>query len=120
MPTGIQMTMQDPQALQQQAEKADSQPTTEVQSPSEVSAPETQTSEIADTALNGAQVTAASMIVEKVANGMLPRESGIAQLVYFFQLDPSQAEEIMGPAGTNAFNPAVPDAQKAPQPEEQA
>jgi hypothetical protein len=95
------MTMQDPQALQQQAESQDGTVDT-------ASEPGTSTelTKVADTALNGAQVTAASQIVEKVAAGILPRDSGISQLIFFFQLTPEQAEQVMGLAGTSGFKPA--------------
>lgn len=59
---------------------------------------------LADTALNGAQVEAAVGIVEKVALGQLPRESGIAMLVDFFQLDTARAERVMGSIG-RGFTP---------------
>ena len=68
--------------------------------------PATGAEKVADTALNGAQVQAASQIVEKVAAGILPRESGVAQLVMFFQLTQQQAEQVMATAGTPAFTPA--------------
>lgn len=94
MPAGLQMTMQDPQMIAGQAEE----------SAGDTAAPADVT-KVADTALNGAQVTAASQIVEKVANGLLPRDSGISQLVFFFQLSPEQAEAVMGAAGTPGFVP---------------
>lgn len=53
----------------------------------------------ADTALNGAQVGAAMSIVERVATGALPRQTGVEMLVSFFQLSKEQAEEIMGSVG---------------------
>ena len=53
----------------------------------------------ADTALNGAQVGAAMSIVERVATGALPRQTGVEMLVSFFQLTKEQAEEIMGSVG---------------------
>lgn len=98
MPNGIQMSFQDPAAISQQdAPEANQAETTEITQGVE---------KVADTALNGAQVTAASQIVEKVAAGILPRESGISQLVFFFQLSPQQAEQVMGTAGTPAFVPS--------------
>ena len=60
---------------------------------------------LAATALNGAQVTAALEIVSKVAVGALPRESGVAMLVAFFQLTKAAAEEVMGAVG-RGFVPA--------------
>lgn len=94
MPAGLQMTMQDPQLTATQTENT----TADTAAPSDAT-------KVADTALNGAQVTAASQIVEKVANGLLPRDSGISQLVFFFQLSEQQAELVMGGAGTAAFTP---------------
>lgn len=52
-----------------------------------------------DTVLNGAQVTAATAIVQAVANGELPRDSGIGQLEVLFNLDTEKAERMMGEAG---------------------
>ena len=97
MPAGLQMTMQDPNAAGSGDAAAIEPTTTEPEAPEQTKA--------ADTALNGAQVTAASQIVEKVANGLLPRDSGISQLVFFFQLSQEQAEAVMGAAGTAGFTP---------------
>lgn len=52
-----------------------------------------------DTALNGAQVTAAQQIVTQVAAGSLPRESGVRMLVSFFNLSEDVAEAVMGEVG---------------------
>lgn len=49
--------------------------------------------------LNGAQVTAASSIVEKVTVGQMPRDSGVNQLMVFFGLTKEQAEAVIGSAG---------------------
>lgn len=57
----------------------------------------------ADTALNGAQVQAAAAIVQQVALRQLPRDSGVAQLVEFFNLPPDKAERIMGAVGRTFF-----------------
>lgn len=57
----------------------------------------------ADTALNGAQVQAAAAIVQQVALRQLPRDSGIAQLVEFFNVAPDRAERIMGAVGRSFF-----------------
>ena len=62
---------------------------------------------LAATALNGAQVQAAAEIVQAVAEGALPRDSGVAMLIKFFQLSPADAEEIMGSVG-KGFTPAEP------------
>lgn len=57
------------------------------------------TQNLAETALNGAQVTSAMQIVNSVAQGQLPRATGVNMLVEFFQLEPEQAERIMGEVG---------------------
>lgn len=57
-----------------------------------------------DTALNGAQVQAAQSIVEAVAAGRLPRETGVAMLVTFFNIPQAVAERLMGPVGAG-FEP---------------
>jgi len=102
MPTGIQMSMQDPQVVAQQSELGSGQEDSE----STGTTSGEDAAKVSDTALNGAQVTAASQIVEKVAAGILPRDSGIFQLVFFFQLTTEQAEQVMGAAGTAGFTPA--------------
>ena len=51
------------------------------------------------TALNGAQVQAAQGIVEAVAGGMLPRQSGVQMLASFFNMPSETAEQIMGSVG---------------------
>jgi hypothetical protein len=56
-----------------------------------------------DTALNGAQVTAASQILKDVTAGLLPRETGVEALTAFFPLDKQTADRIMGPAGDTFF-----------------
>lgn len=56
-----------------------------------------------DTALNGAQVTAALEIVAKVAARELPRATGIGMLRMFFNLDDAAAEATMGPVGVSFF-----------------
>jgi hypothetical protein len=66
----------------------------------------------ADTALNGAQVQAAAAIVQQVAARQLPRDSGVAQLVEFFNLPADKAERIMGAVGKTFFiETAAPAAQ---------
>lgn len=56
---------------------------------------------IADQFLNGAQIKAASDIVAAVANGDIPRDSGIGQLQVLLRLSPEDAEQVMGSAGTS-------------------
>lgn len=69
---------------------------------------------VQDTALNGAQVTAAMEIVQSVAVGSIPRDTGVSMLVEFFTIDPARAERIMGSVG-RAFVPAQPEPVGAPQ-----
>lgn len=68
-----------------------------------------------DTALNGAQVQAAQAIVESVATGKLPRETGIAMLVEFFNIAQERAEALMSNVG-NGFAPTAPPVQTPPPP----
>jgi len=63
-----------------------------------------QAGSLSDTALNGAQVQSALSIVQEVAAGNLPRDSGVAMLIGFFNLAPDEAEAIMGSVG-NGFTP---------------
>lgn len=63
---------------------------------------------LAATALNGAQVTSAYGCVTGVAKGEIPRESGIAMLIYFFQQTPEAAEAIMATVG-KGFVPKEPE-----------
>ena len=65
----------------------------------------------ADTALNGAQVSAATQIVAQVAAGGLPRDAGVSMLVEFFNIPKPSAERVMGTVG-RSFKPAVPDEQR--------
>jgi capsid protein len=59
---------------------------------------QSQTSDLQQTALNGAQVTAAVDIVTKVAAGELPVETAIVMLMEFFQLDEAVARKMVEPA----------------------
>lgn len=65
------------------------------------------------TALNGAQVASATSIVQSVALGQLPRDSGVAMLQAMFGLSADVAESMMGSAG-NGFVPAAAPAPPAP------
>jgi hypothetical protein len=49
--------------------------------------------------LNGAQITAATTIIESVAAGKIPRDSGVNQLKILFNLTDEQANSLMGKAG---------------------
>lgn len=53
----------------------------------------------ADMVFNGAQLSAATAIVQAVADGLLPRDSGIGQLMVLFNLSREEAELIMGSVG---------------------
>lgn len=66
-----------------------------------------------NTALNGAQVSSALEIVQAVAAEELPRESGVAMLVAFFNLSDDAAEAIMGTVG-KGFKPVKPDPPPTP------
>ena len=57
-----------------------------------------------DTALNGAQVSAAKEIIQDVAAGLLPYDSGVSMLQVFFNLDEATAKTIMGPVGKSFFS----------------
>jgi len=57
----------------------------------------------ANQALNGAQITSALAILDLVARRSLPRESGIAALIEFFNIDPARAERVMGAVGRTFF-----------------
>jgi len=60
-----------------------------------------------DRVLNGAQITAATQIVQSVADGMLPRDAGVGQLVVMFNLSHEQAESMLGSAGITFINEPV-------------
>jgi hypothetical protein len=51
----------------------------------------------AESALNGAQVASLLAVVEKVAQGLISRESGIAALMTSFGMTRERAEENLGP-----------------------
>lgn len=73
---------------------------------------------VADTAMNGAQVTAAKDIVVAAAVREIPRDSAVAMLTEFFKLDPTVAEKVVGTAGagfeSTANAPTAPAAPDAP------
>lgn len=93
------------------AEDLGTDPAAEVTDPSSSPAKTSETP-VADTAMNGAQVIAAQSIVQAVADSQLPRDSGIAMLEEFFQLDAAAAGRVMGTVG-NGFEPK---AKAAPSP----
>lgn len=61
--------------------------------------------------LNGAQAQSAVAIVQAVASGTLPRDSGLGMLAAFFGMTPEEATAVMGTAG--ATPPAAPVAPQA-------
>jgi hypothetical protein len=74
-----------------------------------------------DMVLNGAQISAAKDIVIAVTKGELPRATGIEMLQAFFNISPSDAERIMGEAGTGVAttpnpNPSTASVGPAPVP----
>lgn len=62
--------------------------------------------DVQKTALNGAQLQAASAIIADVVAKKIPRDSGVQLLVLGFQLTTAEAEQLMGTAG-GSFVPAV-------------
>jgi HK97 family phage portal protein len=56
--------------------------------------------------LDGAQVTAATQIIQAVADRLLPRDSAIGQLMVMFNLSNEQANLMMGSVGIS-FKPTV-------------
>lgn len=59
-------------------------------------------------AMNGAQVQAAQGIVTAVAKGELPRDTGVAMLVQFFNMPADAADAMMGEVG-RGFTLATPE-----------
>jgi phage portal protein BeeE len=70
-----------------------------------------------DQALNGAQLVGAATIVEKVAAGLIPRESGIELIMLSFLVDRVKAEAILGNAGNGFVPTPEPGTAPAPAPE---
>lgn len=62
----------------------------------------------ADTALNGAQVTAAQGIVQSVVDGQLPRDTAVNMLTEFFNIDAARADRILGSVGRGFIPEADP------------
>lgn len=71
-----------------------------------------------DDALNGAQITAASAIVQAVADGLLPRDSAIGQLMVFFNLSREEAELILGSVGQGFEQPESAETETVSAPQE--
>ena len=89
--------------IRQRAQTAPASTGAAAQGPSQPQAPEAGPAQ--DTALNGAQVTAALEIVQAVGAGELPRDAGVNMLREFFNLAADRAERIMGSVGTPSFTP---------------
>ncbi len=58
--------------------------------------------------LNGAQITSGLAIVQAVAAGQLPRDSGLGALMVLLNLSKEQAQQIMGSVG-DGFKPTTPE-----------
>ena len=71
-------------------------------------------------ALNGAQVTALLEVIQRVADGMLPRATGVSVIVAAFPITLDDAEKIMGDVGTEKFEAAKPEPAPSPFGGEQA
>jgi lambda family phage portal protein len=84
------------------SEDGDSEDGEDATANSQVAATGQQLQTTTETVLNGAQVVAALDIVKSVADGSLPRDAGIAMLQILFNLDLTQAEQMMGSAGTGS------------------
>jgi hypothetical protein len=67
--------------------------------------PAPQAENVQQQALNGAQVTSMIEIVQSVATGNLPRESGLFMLQKAFNMTSDEAEKVMGLAG-KGFKPS--------------
>lgn len=61
----------------------------------------------AETALNGAQVTALLEIVGQVVNGQIPRDTGVQMMTLAFGFGEARANQLLGSAGAG-FKPDIP------------
>ena len=66
-----------------------------------VAGAETPDESVQNMGMNGAQVTALQGIVMAVANGELPRDSGVYMIASAFGITPEEAEKIVGAAGAD-------------------
>ena len=102
----VQQIEQDLRNFQQIETQETEQPETDDQDvasePVEMEAP---AENVQLTALNGAQVQAAQGIVQAVADGMLPRSSGVEMLASFFNMPEATADDIMGDVGRSFYTP---------------
>jgi hypothetical protein len=65
---------------------------------------------VQDTAMNGAQVTAAVDVVKSIVLGDIPRETGVMMLSQFFKIDYEAANKMVGEAGKTLKKKAPIDA----------
>lgn len=72
------------------------------QAPPVVDQPETQ--DVQKTVLNGAQVSSLVEVVSQVSLEQIPRESGVQIIMRAFNMEKSEAESLIGPAG-KSFEP---------------
>lgn len=77
--------------------------------------PEGEVAKVPDTALNGAQVAELLAVVESVAQGRIPRATGVQILVVAFRIEVADAEALMGETG-RGFTPSAPEPSPAPTP----
>lgn len=68
---------------------------------------------VADTALNGAQVSSLLEIISQVVAGQLPRETAVQIICLAFNKTPEQADTLLGPVG-QGFTATPPAAAPAP------
>lgn len=71
------------------------------------------TTPIANTAMNGAQITSLLEVIGSIANGQIPRDTGIAVLTVGFNISPEDADRLLGPVG-RGFTPAPAAAPPSP------
>lgn len=87
-------------------------PSPDGQKPDQPPAVDAPVEKVQEAALNGAQVTSLVDILTKVANGELPRESGVELITAAFPIDIAQANKLMGPIGSS-FTPKPPPSKEA-------
>lgn len=80
-------------------------PTSPIPGLTDTAVPQPVIQEVQDTALNGAQVTAAAEIIDRVVNNAMPPGTAIRMLVAMFNLPLSEAKAMVDEAA--AFTPAV-------------
>ena len=93
------------------APEADKKPSSSIEAAPELAE---DVEKAADTALNGAQVTAAMGIVVAVSENRLPRDAALGMLIEFFNLSPEQARQIMGSVGLSFAAPKEPEPETNP------